>query len=272
MAARGGGAPDLQRLASAKRSGCGTLRCVPNYSYGSQRELFQYLIDPEHRRRINRTLLEDSPTLCDFAQVPAAIEWVSPDPKTGKELKDSAWEEIGLRAPSPPAVGWWPQSGPAWDAVARVTSPGGEVGAILVEAKGRVPELRSSGCQSTDAVNRRMITDALYDVQNTLGIPRDPTWLGPAYQPANRLAWLWFAREHPEHREGPLSVWLLSLYFCGVVYEGVKPVIGPGNEAEWRPDIDRLHAEMGLPLAPHALSHYWLELFLPSIVQPLDSQ
>ena len=55
-----------------------------------QRELFQYLIDPEHRPRTNRTLLEDRPTLRDFARVPAAIEWVSPDPKTGKQLKDSA--------------------------------------------------------------------------------------------------------------------------------------------------------------------------------------
>jgi hypothetical protein len=120
---------------------------VPNYSYGSQRELLHYLIDPEHRLRINRRLLEDSPTLRDFARMPADIDWVSPDPKTGKELKDSAWEEIGLRAPSPQAAGWWPRSGPTWDAVARVTSPAGEVGAIFVEAKGRGPEMRSSGCR-----------------------------------------------------------------------------------------------------------------------------
>lgn len=86
------------------------------------------------------------------------------------------------------------------------------------------------------------------------------------------MAWLWFAREHPEHREDPLPVWLLSVYFCGVVYEGTKPVMGPTNEVEWRPDIDRLHAEMGLPPAPHALSRYWLELFLPSIVQPPDDE
>lgn len=245
---------------------------MPNYAYGSQRELFQHLIDPDHRLRISRQLLEDSPTLRDFARDPAAIEWVSPDPRTGKELKDSAWREIGLREPSPQAVGWWPRSGPTWDAVARITSPDGTVGAIFAEAKGRVAELRSNGCQSTDAVNRRMITDALYDVQNTLGVVRDPTWLGPPYQPANRLAWLWFAREHPAHRQDPLPVWLLSVYFCGVLYEGVRPVIGPADEAAWRPEIDRLHAEMGLPPAPHPLSHFWLELFLPSIVQPLGDR
>ena len=103
---------------------------------------------------------------------------------------------------------------------ARVTSPAGEVGAIFAEANGRVPEMHSAGCQSTNPVNRQMISDALYDVQATLGISRDPTWLGAVYQPANRLAWLWFAREHPSHAEHPLPVWLLSVYFCGVVYQG----------------------------------------------------
>ena len=52
---------------------------MTSYSYGSQRELFQYLIDPGHRLRINRALLENSPTLRDFAGVPAAIEWISPE-------------------------------------------------------------------------------------------------------------------------------------------------------------------------------------------------
>jgi hypothetical protein len=243
---------------------------MQKYSYGSQRELFQYLIDPEHRLRINTTLLRESPTLRDFALDPGAIRWISPDLQTGKELKDSAWEKVGLREPSPQAAGWWPRSGPTWDAVARVRGRGGEVGAIFVEAKGRLPELRSTGCKATNEENRRKITSALYEVQAALGVARDPAWLGPVYQPANRLAWLWFAREHPAHG-GQVPVWLLSVYFCGVAYDATR-TIGPATEAEWRPAIDALHADMGLPSTPHELSRYWLELFLPSVVQSLSSR
>jgi len=218
---------------------------VANYEYGSQRELLQYLIDPAHRLRINRLLLADSPSLKQFARVPAAIDWISPDPVSGKELKDAAWSKVGLRPPSPQAAGWWPASGPTWDAVAKVTGADGQTGAIFVEAKGRVPEIRSSGCQSRDPTNLTLITHAFHDVQNGLGLPKTPTWLGPTYQLANRLAWLWFAREHDAHRADSLPVWLLSIYFCGVSYRAVKPVVGPASEQEWRPEIKKFHDEMG---------------------------
>jgi hypothetical protein len=70
-----------------------------------------------------------------------------------------------------------------------------------------------------------------------------------------------------------LPVWLLSIYFCGVHYDGaVEKPVGPASEAEWRPHINALHAEMGLPEPPHLLSDRGIELFLPSIVKPVDAR
>lgn len=237
-----------------------------SFAYGSQQELRQHLIDPARRQHVNRELLETNVTLRDFAESPAAIQWLSPDPQTGKELKDSAWHTVGLRPPTPQEAEWWPRSGPTWDGVARVVAPDGRIGAIFAEAKGRVGELRAGGCKSTDPTNLAKITNAFRDVQHGLGVPPDPTWLRATYQPANRLAWLWFAHEHPDHAADPLPVWLVSIYFCGIAYGGAKPTVGPQSEAEWRPAIHALHDEMGLGEKSQPLLQYWSELFLPSII------
>jgi hypothetical protein len=74
---------------------------VGKFDYGSQRELLAHLIDPDRRTRINHELLELNVELREFAGGPSAIEWISPDLKTGKELKDAAWSTVGLPAPSP---------------------------------------------------------------------------------------------------------------------------------------------------------------------------
>jgi hypothetical protein len=259
--------PGLTEDASRSRDALRMCNAVgmAGYSYGSRRELLQYIVDPGHRQAINRGLIEENVELREFAASPAGITWVSPNLNTGKELRDGAWEVVGLRTPSPQSAGWWPTSGPAWDAVASVRGNDGSTGAIFIEAKGRAAELRSGGCRSANPSSIKTITEALHDVQSDLGVPIRTNWLGPAYQPANRLAWLWFGRCHEEHRFDPLPIWLVSIYFCGVHYRSVNGIVGPPGESAWRPEIDRLHAEMRLP-ENHPLSSRCIELFLPSIV------
>jgi hypothetical protein len=184
--------------------------------------------------------------------------------QAGSELRDAAWDEVALPHPSPQDAGWWPPGGPTWDGVARVIAQNGRVGALFVEAKGHDREIRSSGTRATEP-SRTTITSALHDVQNAFDVPPSTDWLGSLYQPANRLAWLGFAREHETHRQQPVDAWSVSVYFCGGVYpRGAKPggVNGPASEGEWRPFIDQLHAEMELPPQVHLLSDHIVEVFL----------
>lgn len=224
--------------------------------YGSKYELWQWV----HRRAtaLNTALTEESPTLREFG---SAIEWIAPA-QAGGELRDAAWNNVGLPNPSPQSAGWWPSGGPTWDGLARVKGTDGRVGALFVEAKGHKREIRSSGCRASEP-SLSTITSALDDVQNALDVPFGTGWLGELYQPANRLAWIWFAREHAQHRAEPVEAWLVSIYFCGGTYPwGAKPVKGPSSEEQWRPIIDELYAEMHLD-EQHALSDRTIELFLP---------
>ena len=64
--------------------------------------------------------------------------------------------------------------------------------------------------------------------------------MGACYQPANRLAMLWFAREK---RQPPLNVWLVSLHFLGERYPTVEPgepQVGPNSEDAWEPIVAEL--------------------------------
>jgi hypothetical protein len=231
--------------------------------YGSKYELWQWV---HHRpAELSAAVTEQSVSLERFA---SRIEWLAPV-QAGNELRDAAWAQVGLTAPSPHAAGWWPPGGPTWDGVARVIGADGRVGALFVEAKGHDREIRSSGTRATEQ-SRATITSAIHDVQNALDVPPGTDWLGRLYQPANRLAWIWFAREHGSHQR-PIDAWLVSVYFCGGVYPwGAKPegVTGPASEEEWRPFIYALHREMKLPPGPHLLSDHVIEVFLPVMGSP----
>ncbi len=231
------------------------------WDYGSQYQLQRWVL--ERPDELNTDLTARNKALASWAQ---KIEWISPTSETTKELRDDAWNAIGLPEPSPQQAGWWPKGGAVWDAVARVHGSAGEVGGILVEAKGRVGELRSGGCKATAPESIQKISSALADVQASLGATPSPAWMGACYQPANRLAMLWFAR----CRSTPtVPVWLVSLYFLGENYPAVKaPHVGPTTEAAWRPIIQAVHAEVGLPPAPHELSPWWVESFLPVLEPP----
>jgi hypothetical protein len=133
--------------------GSATVCRMGKYGHGSQHELLQRIVDPIGRERLNGERCEENVELREFVAAPADIDWIAPDPATGKELKDAAWKTVGLSGPSPQDAGWWPKSGPTWDGVARVRGRAGSTGALFVEAKGRPGELRGGGTKSTHAGN-----------------------------------------------------------------------------------------------------------------------
>jgi hypothetical protein len=237
----------------------GSVQFVP-WDYGSQHQLRRWIL--ERPDAVNRDLLSRNPELAAWAET---IEWISPTAASTVELRDQAWATAGLSEPSPRSAGWWPAGGAVWDAVARVHGTGGETGAIFLEAKGREGELTSGGCKATAPQSLETIRSALADVQASLGVTPSPEWMGACYQPANRLATLWFAREK---RQPPAKVWLVSMYFLGEHYPTVKqgePHVGPTTEDAWEPIIAGLHSRMGLPAHPHLLSDWWIESFLPAL-------
>ncbi len=154
---------------------------------------------------------------------------------------------------------------PVWDAVAKAAGRDGQAGAIFVEAKGREADLRSGGSRATDPESISAIRSALADVQAAVETPIGTNWMGPTYQPANRLAVLYFARCK---RQPPVPVWLVSLYVCGERYTSVSGVVGPADEQSWRPIIRSLPDEMGLAHGHTVLSDWWIELFLPALAPP----
>jgi hypothetical protein len=126
--------------------------------------------------------------------------------------------------------------------------------------------LRGPGCRA-QPTSRQAIVEAFADVKADLDVRFDADWLSRCYQPANRLATLWFARVRGET---PLPFWLVSIYFVGEIYrDTVLPTAGPQNVDEWRQLIDELHAELGLP-DPHLLAEWAPEVFLPALRRPED--
>ena len=73
---------------------------------------------------------------------------------------------------------------------------------------------------------------------------------------------LYFARCK---RVPAVPVWLVSLYVCGERYKSVSGMVGPADEEAWRPIIQALHDEMGLPPGPSILSDWWIEFFVPAL-------
>ena len=172
---------------------------------------------------------------------------------------------MGLPGPSPVGDGWWPKGGAVWDAGARVHGPDGQIGGVLVEAKGRESELTSGGCKATSETSIKTIRSALADVQNALGVAPSHEWMGACYQPANRLAFLWYSRVK---RDPPVPVWFVSLVLHRRALRDRRGRAGsahPAREA-WEPIIEALHKRMGLPpRAALSSPHRWIEAFLPAL-------
>ena len=231
------------------------------WDYGSQYQLRRWVL--ERPDQLTADLLRRSDTLRAWA---STIEWLSPNEETGAELRDEAWGLVGLPADSPQQAGWWPADGPVWDGVARVQGPGGAIGGIFVEAKGRAGELIGGGMKATAEQSIKTIRSALAEVQAHLSVVPSEEWLRACYQPANRLAFLWYAR----HKCQPSApVWLVSLYFLGERYQtAVGKQVGPASEQDWQSIIGELHRRMGLPATPHDLSPCWIETFLPALKPP----
>jgi hypothetical protein len=183
------------------------------------------------------------------------LQWLAPKRPDCREVRDGLWGLAGLPGDTPQAAGWWPARGPVWDAVARV--PGMQHGVLLVEAKSHLAELRSPGT-AAGGTRLELIEQSLAEVKADLGVPAATSWTARYYQVANRLAFVWFMRDHG------IDAWLLSVYFVADSFDPDGGRLFPRERAEWEQAIHDAHTRLSIP-ARHRLSDFVFDAFVPAM-------
>ncbi|WP_281995679.1 hypothetical protein [Ruegeria faecimaris] len=132
-----------------------------------------------------------SPNLLQPQELPT-IDWVSPlEEDDYAEYRDGAFlDRLRIGHLTASLKDFWPQRGPQWDALGLTSN-----GPVLVEAKAHVREFFSppsqAGLRSLEQIER-----AFEIVRADLGVRQAMNWTELYYQYANRLAFLWWLREH----------------------------------------------------------------------------
>ena len=173
------------------------------------------------------------------------IEWLSPlRVASYAEYRDTAFLEcLGLSHHAASLQGFWPLSGPRWDALGRAGNR-----YFLVEAKANIPELISD-CQASATHSREMIAAAMRCTQQWLGAHPRIDWLTGFYQYANRLAHLYFMREIAKE-----DAYMVFLYILN------DPTHIPTSRVEWRGALELQKLLLGLGGRPYR--DYVLSVFL----------
>jgi hypothetical protein len=154
------------------------------------------------------------------ARVGAPVEWRSPRADDDfAEYRDAAFLRLlGLERLEGALADFWPKRGPQWDALG--VTAAGQV--ILVEAKAHVAEFCSPASGASEE-SLAHINASLAQVAAALGSSCGDLWPRLFYQYANRLAHLWFLREHGVDA-------LLVL----VGFTGDREMGGPETAEAWR--------------------------------------
>jgi len=196
-----------------------------------------------------QTLVNEYPDMVDErlnAEIPALassdsfITWVSPlEANRYEEYKDKDFlDALGVGYLAHDLSGFWPRSGPRWDALAQVSLASGNSGVILVEAKSYPQEAYSGGCKASSFASRSLIEQSLESTRNWLAGDPSADWTGPLYQFANRLAHLYFLREIVG-----VPAWLVNIYFANDPHRST-------SQEEWHAAIPQFKLELGLPDNP----------------------
>lgn len=226
-------------------------------SAGSRLQLQDLVNDrPAYLNSLIRTA---SPSFSDFSV--RDPRWVSPLAEDDYcEYRDGAFlAAVGLERLISDLKSFWPKGGPVWDGLARVRSPSGEEGILLVEAKSRGKE--NAGPQyACDAgeTSRKWITRQLDTVKGALGVELSINWLADYYQHANRIAHLWSL-----HAQG-IPTWLVYTYFLRD-----RTVAGAPNDVHgWDVALRETDAAVALP-EEHPLADSIMRVFPEATAAPI---
>jgi len=236
---------DTLRVMKGRRTHAPNSRCdaLGRAFKGSQLQLQIYV--NRHRDVLEAAIRAALPALANAKR----IEWVSPlETDAFREYRDAAFlHKVRLPGLHRDLATFWPARGPVWDGLA-VVELATKSGVLLVEGKGYPDELYGGGCKATSDESRRLISKALEDTQQWLGLRQDArAWLGPLYQSANRLAYLYFLR-----RLG-VEAWLLHVCFTDDMTHVPVP------EKEWSIALRTAESRLGLIDTEYAAA-----VFLPA--------
>src|SRR5262249_24975442 len=182
--------------------------------------------------RLDAAILRALPEL---ERAGASLEWVSPlEENQFAEYSDESFlAAVGLLDIAAMLAEFWPQSGPRWDALAKINWRDGSLsGVLLVEAKSYPLEMYSDGCRASEPAKTRILK-ALGTTQAWLGVD-SADWSGPLYQFANRLAHLYFLREIAK-----VPAWFVNVCFAGDPYR-------PTPVSVWQEALKSAKAALGL--------------------------
>jgi hypothetical protein len=161
------------------------------------------------------------------------------------EYRDECFlRRVGLERLSSELQDFWPQRGPQWDALAQLENGG----VLLVEAKAHIGELWSS-CKA-EGSSLEKITEALNETVEFLGATPKARWTDCFYQLANRIAHLYFFRNHG------INAKLVLINFVGD-----DDVRGPNSKAEWQAAYEIVWHVLGLPGRHDEISRHIVEIF-----------
>ncbi|REK76083.1 hypothetical protein [Paenibacillus paeoniae] len=116
---------------------------------------------------------------------------------------------------------FWPKGGPQWDDLGRIKQAKGN-DVILVEAKSNLAELKSGGTKARSSSSLSLINKSLQELKDYLGVASESNWANVYYQYCNRLAHLYYLRNHK------VKAYLVFVYFIGD-----HSVKGPKTKEEW---------------------------------------
>lgn len=169
------------------------------------------------------------------------LTWLSPLAEDGyAEYLDAGFlERLELDHLAGPLAGFWPRSGPRWDGLARA----GEM-RVLVEAKAHIREFFSAPSAASAEASRDLILASLDACRTAVGADDRSDWSRCFYQYANRLAHLWWLREHG------IDAHLLMVDFVNDV-----DVSGPASAETWSAAYAAAEYALGLP-GTHSLTRY----------------
>lgn len=176
------------------------------------------------------------------------VHWLSP-------LRDDNYAEyrdrefiarLGVTLERIPLASFWPQFGPAWDALAKTDR--GDL--ILVEAKAHISEMASDPSRASKP-SLSKIHESLDATKRFLGSHSGADWTTCFYQYTNRLAHLYLL-----HELNGLPAYLLFLYFINDT-----AMNGPNTQSEWEGAIKLLEGFLGIR-QQRRLSRHVLHVFL----------
>jgi hypothetical protein len=201
-------------------------------------------------------LVNDRPDLINRELVPALhlespdeLRWLSPlrSDEYAEYRDESALDLLGIGLHEHALKGFWPPTGPRWDALAIARH--GPPKPVLVEAKSHLCELCSAAC-GAKGESLRLIEASLAATRTFLGSTTRTNWSKSYYQYANRLTHLYLLRELNH-----LDAYLVFIYFLND-----EEVGGPRTINEWRTVIEL--AERSLGVCGHQLSQFPPAVFI----------